>query len=677
MLRASRRLCALLVAANCQLVTRWIPSEWNPADHVSRLWEPQRIASRSESKEFQKALKSQVDNMCYPNAKRPVQCRGPQVVASSHANEEISKYSSSAGWKKLPRASSQTSEVPSSSPTNSPLPRSDVSGGDGSQPRGGPGLCEQDFSLFPVCSQNATATESYQQVGQQLLCLSESAVRRRHGRVRRVQNFCRSDGLPSRPWLQSRFAKSSTESPGVVKGRPRKDTTPNAICTGSPHSIEASGNQGIRSRLGNSSQLHSLPATFGGSGFERMRCCGTHKSSPSHSFESTSRRKTGDFKDGALKRVPPVGFTNHALAQPHHQEVQCKTGARLPLPPGLSHLEKTLGECSSTHQPAEKPFNSVPTEAQRSVARSPTQPSKCLGSQDARSVGGRLLSSSVREPRKAAPTISAAASGNSTAGLGGNPKVREAGPQVRTPLKYVFPQTYWVVEFFSGCANLSKACMNEGFHTMSFDILYGPGNDVLCPTVLDKAIKFLQTHCISLVWFGTPCTTWSRAREWDGGPPPLRDDHDGLLGRDGLSKHDQTKVDLGNQLLNVTLKIISICNQLGLRWVLENPWTSRLWLVPAVQQLPGAVLLKTDYCQFRMPWRKATGLMHSRFSELSSAVKTCKPVNNRCSATNRPHIILQGKDEHGVFFTFRAQPYPVALCRQIALALSSSVSKAG
>ena len=234
-------------------------------------------------------------------------------------------------------------------------------------------------------------------------------------------------------------------------------------------------------------------------------------------------------------------------------------------------------------------------------------------------------------------------------------------------MKTAFFQIWWEVEFFSGCANLSKACAAEGFHILAYDILYGPGNDLL--TVLEWAFKFLWTHRIALVWLGAPCTSWSRARKLGGGPPPVRDDHDVLFGLPHLSAHDRHKVTLGNQLLEVTLKIISFCNQLGIRWVLENPWTSRLWLAPSVQLLADAHLLKTDYCQFKQPWRKATGLLRSRFDELNSAVKVCNANNNRCSATGRPHIILQGKDEHGVFFTFRAQPYPTALCEQIALLL--------
>ena len=67
MLRASRRLCALLVAANCQLLVRWIPSEWNVADHGSRLWEHQRIVAEREARKSKKALLSKLLSLDLPD----------------------------------------------------------------------------------------------------------------------------------------------------------------------------------------------------------------------------------------------------------------------------------------------------------------------------------------------------------------------------------------------------------------------------------------------------------------------------------------------------------------------------------------------------------------------------------------------------------------------------------
>ena len=97
-------------------------------------------------------------------------------------------------------------------------------------------------------------------------------------------------------------------------------------------------------------------------------------------------------------------------------------------------------------------------------------------------------------------------------------------------------------------------------------------------------------------------------------------------------------------LLEVSLSIITVCTNVGIRWVLENPWTSRLWLVHAVQDLlREAKLLRTDYCQFKQPWRKATGLLEFKFPKLAEVVQVCNPTHGRCSATGRSISFCKAK----------------------------------
>lgn len=76
---------------------------------------------------------------------------------------------------------------------------------------------------------------------------------------------------------------------------------------------------------------------------------------------------------------------------------------------------------------------------------------------------------------------------------------------------------------------------------------------------------------------GTPCTTWSRARKDDGGPPPLRDDAEFLWGFHNLSPSDQRKIEDGNQLLHCSVRVAELCTKLLVPWVLENPASSRIF----------------------------------------------------------------------------------------------------
>ena len=59
---------------------------------------------------------------------------------------------------------------------------------------------------------------------------------------------------------------------------------------------------------------------------------------------------------------------------------------------------------------------------------------------------------------------------------------------------------------------------------------------------------------IGLIWFGMPCTSWSRARRLgDNGPPPLRDDNENLYGfTESLSDKDYCKIKQGSELMRYT-----------------------------------------------------------------------------------------------------------------------------
>lgn len=153
----------------------------------------------------------------------------------------------------------------------------------------------------------------------------------------------------------------------------------------------------------------------------------------------------------------------------------------------------------------------------------------------------------------------------------------------------------------------------------------------------------------------------------DGGPLPLRDDDVFLWGKVNLSKIDSQKVNLGNQLLLHTVAMIHHFHAAQIPWVLENPWTSRCWLTAQLRELiayPNVTLSRADFCQFNVPWRKATGLMFGHL-DLSPMCKTCAGSSQRCSSSGKRHIVLQGKDSFGHWWTHRAQAYPAAFCKAI------------
>lgn len=144
-----------------------------------------------------------------------------------------------------------------------------------------------------------------------------------------------------------------------------------------------------------------------------------------------------------------------------------------------------------------------------------------------------------------------------------------------------------------------------------------------------------------------------------------------MTGMPGLNHRDQQKVTEGNQLLSRTLDIIALADSLHLRWVLENPFSSRIWLTEQLAKLQQqhAKLFRVDFCAYGMPWRKSTGLMCSRFDSIDSIAKVCSSPRARCQYSGHRHIALSGKDSTGTWYTRRAQPYPLLLCRAIATQL--------
>ena len=107
---------------------------------------------------------------------------------------------------------------------------------------------------------------------------------------------------------------------------------------------------------------------------------------------------------------------------------------------------------------------------------------------------------------------------------------------------------YIMIELFSGCARLSSACSSVGFISLAYDIEYNSWSNLCNPKILQSVLSFIQqqSHRIALVWMGTPCSSWLRARKHDGGPKPLRDDQQNLLGFLNISPQNRDKINVGN-----------------------------------------------------------------------------------------------------------------------------------
>jgi hypothetical protein len=216
---------------------------------------------------------------------------------------------------------------------------------------------------------------------------------------------------------------------------------------------------------------------------------------------------------------------------------------------------------------------------------------------------------------------------------------------------------------------MSKALASQGLDTESWDIADNPLLDLTNPDILRRIFDKLRSGRVKFLWLGTPCQSFSRARKNDGlGPGPLRSD-DLPEGLPGLSKADAAQVRLGNRLLEVSIQIMELAFDHNIPFVLENPLSSRMWLMPSLRRFiskTGARFNQVDYCQYGTDWRKPTGLLHWRTNNLEHVLKVCQPHRGVCSCSGRLHVRLVGRDATGTFWTLRAQPYPILFCRSIA-----------
>ena len=220
-----------------------------------------------------------------------------------------------------------------------------------------------------------------------------------------------------------------------------------------------------------------------------------------------------------------------------------------------------------------------------------------------------------------------------------------------------------------GSANLAKAVCAAGWAAEGWDYADGPGADLLDDALVCRLAQRIANREVAGVHVGLDCKTWSRARKNDGlGPPPLRDDTH-VFGLSNLAAADAAKVSVANILLHNVLRLLKAAIDATVPFSLENPRSSRLWLVPELLDLArraNAEWAHVDYCQYQVPWKKSTSFLLFHWLPAQPSLLVCTGSQKKCSASGKSHITLKGKDPLGVFWTSRACPYPGALCKVLA-----------
>ena len=226
------------------------------------------------------------------------------------------------------------------------------------------------------------------------------------------------------------------------------------------------------------------------------------------------------------------------------------------------------------------------------------------------------------------------------------------------------------VEGFAGSGNLGKAVAQlDNWNVAQHDILNGI--DMLAPNYASLMESGMRDGLVTALSLATECTTFSRAntkhpyrnRQYPKGLPTL-----------GLTQRQ--KAEVGNQLLQLSLRLFWFALSVGTLVFLENPSHSRLWDDPNVQPLimeanrteadpnPRVVLIKLHYCMYGRRFQKPTTIL-AAFKPRSAAqygsLKMLKQrLQTRCVHTRHRTILQFGATKR------LGNPYPPKLCNRWA-----------
>lgn len=123
--------------------------------------------------------------------------------------------------------------------------------------------------------------------------------------------------------------------------------------------------------------------------------------------------------------------------------------------------------------------------------------------------------------------------------------------QVQKPIK-----TTVFLEIFSGSGRLGQSVFqSHHWPVLLWDIDFGENYDLTRLQNQRIILEWMRCGYIRSGHLGTPCNSFSRARDQPGGPPLLRSDEK-PLGLANLKVHDAHKVKVGNQLMRFTARVL-------------------------------------------------------------------------------------------------------------------------
>jgi hypothetical protein len=178
---------------------------------------------------------------------------------------------------------------------------------------------------------------------------------------------------------------------------------------------------------------------------------------------------------------------------------------------------------------------------------------------------------------------------------------------------------------------------------------------------------------------GPPCETFTVARQYDGGPRPLRDAKN-PLGIPGLTLREWAQLRISDRLLRFLLDVLVALALMGLSGFLEHPqfptWCTRgspasIWATEALillKNLGCFTVVNFDQCTVGALGKKPTTLLLLRLPQVRDQLLG-RGCYGRCNHQPGTHVALIGREEDGTFHTAKAKVYPYGLNKILGEAL--------
>ena len=650
-----RKACAYSVASGCSFSHRWIPSEFNAADGPSRLWEKssQETLSKTQCKKIR-------DSFIYPKAGkgRPGNGRWADHLTSgdscletgsaprssiSHRSPHARVTTEFAG-KGFDRQDGEEVRFEEGLQATPKVLNANNTGGFRSFPKHSPRLLQAKPRFSELLQSTGIESHGCFSGRPCLDRIPESSLLRGVGHFRGKQVLCSS----ARVLSNSRFCKKQKGFEGMAKSRSRTvtDSTGLAPCSLPGHDSHAVGKPCSSPVC--LDHVHNIHAAVRSNQAQEMRSCQIipPASELDSELECPGRRQS--VKGGSHRRDPSFGQPCDAISRTSIAEAGARRASQPTFWAELPKSSSGLAPGSCSNRPGARLCSTVSAEALRGFMGSSQKTSQHPGHKTPGPLVSRQQFETVRKSCKGCANVREAASSSTSASRGIPTVVEGDGYKVFYPLNPNSKKP--ILEVFAGCAAFSKSLCRLGFTVHAYDIQWGAGGDILNHKVFRKLCNSIKAGYFSFVFFGMPCDSWSRARKWDGGPQPLRDDGSHLYGFSNLKWYDSLKVQRGNDLLAATFRLAWTCVEHQIPWTLENPATSRAWLTKEMRSLEarGAFKQLTHYCQYGKSWRKATIFFSWQVPNFH--LLQCSGSHGQCNTSGKRHFVLQGRNSQGVFY---------------------------